>query len=321
LPARPLKPKDKAKVEGFVNNLYGRILAPLRDQIFFSLAELNAALFEYNNLFNQRRMQGRDYSRLEAFLANEKALLRPLTVPPFDLEYTHLATVQNNGHVKLSVDNHSYSVPFQYIGKQAKIVYKRTLVTIFIGYEKVATHSRNPVPGKYTFVKEHLASHHQHQMSRSPEYYIKQASKVSQVLVKYFEYIFSGEVHPELKYRTCDGLLSLQKQYREEKQHFETACLMAIEHEVRTYQFVREVLENKTYLIEDQAQSQASIPAHENIRGQQYYLDLDSNTTSSNDEPTHVPTPITASTSTQPDEQPAQREDTLTNQSQPISST
>jgi transposase len=272
LPARPYKPRDKAKVEGFVKSVYGRVLAPLRDQIFHSLAELNAALATHNHKFNQTRMQRSEYSREELFLANEKATLKPLPAAPFELEYTHLATVLNNNHVKLTEDNHHYSVPYQYIGKQAKLIYTRSLVTIYIERNKVATHVRNRTSGKYTYKEEHLCSHHQFYLKRSPEYYLKEASKVSQVLVQYFEYIFLEERHPELKYKTCDGLISLQKQYREQKEHFDKACQIAMNNNIRTYQFVKEVLQNKTYLCDDSISNQAQIPVHENIRGAQYYL-------------------------------------------------
>lgn len=46
LPARVKKPRDKAKVENAVQNTARRLLAPLRDETFFSLEQLNAALKE-----------------------------------------------------------------------------------------------------------------------------------------------------------------------------------------------------------------------------------------------------------------------------------
>ena len=46
LPARPYKPKDKAKVEGGVLIVERWILARLRNQRFFSLAQANRAIAE-----------------------------------------------------------------------------------------------------------------------------------------------------------------------------------------------------------------------------------------------------------------------------------
>ena len=44
VPARPHKPKDKAKVENAVQLVERWILAKLRNQTFFGLDELNAAI-------------------------------------------------------------------------------------------------------------------------------------------------------------------------------------------------------------------------------------------------------------------------------------
>jgi transposase len=54
IPARPGKPKDKAKVESSVLIAERWILAALRNHRFFSLAELNKAIAEKLVVFNQR---------------------------------------------------------------------------------------------------------------------------------------------------------------------------------------------------------------------------------------------------------------------------
>ncbi|WP_293886079.1 IS21 family transposase, partial [Thiolapillus sp.] len=63
LPARPYKPKDKAKAEVAVQVVERWILARLRHRTFFSLAELNAAIAELLPQLNQRPFQGRRESR------------------------------------------------------------------------------------------------------------------------------------------------------------------------------------------------------------------------------------------------------------------
>jgi transposase len=64
LPARPYKPKDKAKAETSVLLVERWILARLRHQMFFSLAELNAAIAALLPALNQRLFQGRTESEL-----------------------------------------------------------------------------------------------------------------------------------------------------------------------------------------------------------------------------------------------------------------
>ena len=59
IPARPRSPKDKAFVEGSVGVVSTWILAALRNQQFLSLAELNAAISEKLDAFNQKPFQKR----------------------------------------------------------------------------------------------------------------------------------------------------------------------------------------------------------------------------------------------------------------------
>jgi transposase len=280
MPARVRKPKDKALVENHVNMAYQRILAPLRNQVFFSLSDLNKAISLENQKVNQKRMQVKDYSREEAFLSAEKGLLAPMPNVPFLLEKQHLATVQKNNHVLLSEDGHYYSVPYQHIGKKAKIIYDRTKVVIFVNREQVAVHLRKTSRGQYTTVQEHLCSFHQRFNVRSPEYYIESASRKSEVLKEYVQYIFEGAKYPELKYKTCDGLLNLYKSYKDKKEDFERACQIAMSNQVRTYQFVKDILANGLCQEGPSLTSVRPLPEHNNIRGAQYYLDFSSSNTS-----------------------------------------
>jgi transposase len=59
LPARPLKPKDKAKVETHVNVLYQQVYARLRHKTFHSIQEVNEALREKVELLKTTAYRGR----------------------------------------------------------------------------------------------------------------------------------------------------------------------------------------------------------------------------------------------------------------------
>lgn len=84
VPARPGKPKDKAKVEGTVLVVQRWILARLRNQRFFSLEELNARIAEINDDLNNRMMRKYGYSRRQLFEQVERSALRPLPSEPFE---------------------------------------------------------------------------------------------------------------------------------------------------------------------------------------------------------------------------------------------
>lgn len=111
IPARVRSPKDKPNAEGTVGNISTWITAALRNEQFFSLAELNRAIRKKLLTFNQKLFQKKEGSRLELFLENEKPLLSPLPATRFELSDWKTATVQFNYHI--SVDKMLYSVPFE----------------------------------------------------------------------------------------------------------------------------------------------------------------------------------------------------------------
>lgn len=210
LPARPRKPKDKPSVENTVKLIYQRVFAKLRNQLFFSLTDLNAAILDKVREHNQTRMQREPVSRQERFLADEKHLLKALPQTPFEKRYYAELIVASNNCILLGRDSRHYSVPSQYIGKKTQVIYTRTLVSIYCEGEQIATHPREIGAG-YTTKFEHFASSHGHQMRRSPEYYIGLAAQRSTGLTRLIKRIFDIEKIPELAFRTCDGLLSLQR--------------------------------------------------------------------------------------------------------------
>lgn len=269
VPARAAKPKDKALVENHVKLTYQRLLAPLRNQIFHSLSDLNKALETRNTRLNQTRMQQKAQSRESIFLAAEKPLLKPLPLHPFELFYQQMATVQKNNHVYLAEDKHYYSVPYTHIGLKAKIVYSRSLVHILIKGEKVAIHRRNITTFGYSTQKEHLCSHHQYFLDRSPQYYLRRAAAISPTLVTLFTRLFESKKYPELLYKSCDGILHLQTKYQ--AQEFEHACKIALEHEYYSFSFLSKLLINRISTYSGQSED-TPLPKHNNIRGKDYFF-------------------------------------------------
>lgn len=270
IPARVRKPRDKALVENQVKLIYARVYARLRNEQFFDLQSLNTAIAQKNKEHTQTRMQQKPYSREEKFLAEEKMLLQPLPQAPFELKYYKELKVAQNNHVYLAQDKHYYSVPYAYTGMKAKLIFTRSIVRIYVKNELVATHGRNFKAGSYSTVKEHLCSHHQHYLDRSPTYYIKQAARCSPVFATLVELIFSNGRYPELLYRSCDGLLSLQR--KTDAPTFEKACQIAIDYQNYSYRFINQLIINKmTEQQDEQQQTQKPLPKHPNIRGKAYF--------------------------------------------------
>ena len=110
VPARVRKPKDKSKVEVGVQVVERWVLAPLRDRTFFSLAELNQAMWELLAELNDRPMRHLGQSRRELFESLDKPALAPLPVQPYEFARWKKARVHIDYHV--SFEKHYYSVPY-----------------------------------------------------------------------------------------------------------------------------------------------------------------------------------------------------------------
>ncbi len=268
VPARARKPKDKALVENQVKVIYSRVYARLRNTPFFSIEALNEAIAERVMAHNQTRMQRKDYCREEKFLADEKQHLSPLPESSYELKYYKAYKVAQNNHIYLTQDRHYYSVPYVHTGSKVTVIYTHSKVSIYAGGECVAMHVHDYRAGKYSTTREHLCSAHQHYLDRSPDYYLQKACSKSESLHQLFELLFAQNQYPEQQYRTCDGLLRLQRNSDTEK--FEKACLMAIEYQRYSYTFVTNILKNKMTDAPDQMVEQP-LPVHINVRGKKYY--------------------------------------------------
>lgn len=267
LPTRVASPRDKAKCENHVRIIYARVYAKLRNQRFFSLEALNRALAEKTLEHNQTRMQRKDYSRQEKFLADEKQLLTPLPETDFELKYYTTLRVDQNNCIYMGRDKHYYSVPYLYIGEKVQVIYTRGLVKIFCRNAQIAVHERRTGYG-YSIVAEHLCSAHQHYNKRSADYYIEKAKEKSPALATIVTTIFNGPQPPEVYYKTCDGLLSLCR--KTDAVTFEKACQTAISEGMYCYHFLKSMIQNNTLSMEEEVY--IPLPAvQENIRGKTYY--------------------------------------------------
>ena len=177
IPARVRSPKDKPNAEGTVGNISTWITAALRDEQFFSLAELNRAIREKLELFNQRLFQKKEGSRLSLFLEDEKPLLVPLPAARFELSDWKTATVQFNYHI--SVDGMLYSVPYEYIKKKVDVKVTDTTIEIFYNHNRIASHRRlKGRPGKYSTVTEHMPEDHQKYLEWNGDRFRKWAEQI-----------------------------------------------------------------------------------------------------------------------------------------------
>ncbi len=270
--ARVRKPKDKPSVEREVYNSYLRIYAPMRNEIFTSLAGLNCRIIECLDKHNATPMQRYGLSRTERFERDEKPMLKPLPPSSFVVKHEVKAKVQLNYHVILGEDMHQYSVPYTNVGQIVKIVYDYNEVEIFLNMRRIALHKRDPRRNGYSSLDEHMPEKHLRYKDTkgwNADYFITQATKIGNSSAEIFKRVLARNKFPEQTYNACLGLLALNKKYG--SQRFEAACTRALPASRITYGLIKNILENKQDLEPVQAIEQGYIPQHENIRGKTAY--------------------------------------------------
>jgi transposase len=271
LPARPLKPRDKAKVEGGVLIAQRWILARLRNITCFSLDEINEHIAVLVADLNSRVMKRYGKSRRQLF----EELDRPeLTALPRD-RFIHgdwsKATVKLDYHV--NVDHHDYSVPYQRATDEVWIRLAAATVEVFYKSKRCASHVRSFVYGGTTTNPAHMPASHRKYAEESDASFEEWATAVGPHTLALVRAILIERPHPEHGLRSCRGLKSLTRRYAHDR--IEAACERALVAGSRSYTNVESILKHgldQLPLIEP-AQADEPGPAldHENIRGADYY--------------------------------------------------
>jgi transposase len=269
LPARAYKPRDKSLAEGAVKILYQRIYPSLRGQNFYTLADLNKAIWKELKVHNNKKLSGRPNSRSELFIEDEKDKLMPLPQERYEIKQFSFATVMQNGHVMLAKDKHYYSVPYQYIRKKVKLVFTSGKVEIFYKYNRIATHTRQLKPYNYTTTVEHLASTHQFVTEWTPQRFINWAASIDENVKEFITGLLEVKQHPEQAYKSCMGVLSFAKKVGNDR--LSNACKRALDHHIYNYKIIQKILENGLDQLNTEPEQDQELPFHNNIRGENYY--------------------------------------------------
>ena len=238
--------------------------------MFFSLEELNNALWEQLDKFNQKLFQNKGHSRQQLFDEIEKQQLKPLVKESYELKTFCKHKVQYNHHIYLSEDKHYYSVPFQYTGKKVMTSYTSRLVEIYHNNIRIAAHKRNQNMYKYTTDNHHRPANHKYIADWNPERFINWARSISPETEQVIKKVMDSRKHLEQAYKTCMGLLNLQKIYN--KEDYIKACKKALLLNYLTYKFIKNVLDTKAFNFDTQQELELlQVTNHDNIRGKEYY--------------------------------------------------
>lgn len=267
LPARPYKPRDKAKVEQSVLLVERWVLARLRNRRFFSRVELNLAIAELVGELNARVMRGYGASRAELFATIDAPALRPLPAEPYAFALWKHCRVAPDYHVE--VDGCWYSVPYRLIRERVDVRIADRTIEIFHKGQRVAAHMKSPGRRGHTTVADHMPSAHRRHAAWTPARMMAAARKIGPAAEALFSAIMTDRPHPEQGFRSCLGILALEKTYGQAR--LDAACQRANQIKARSVGSVRSILKNgldRAFLDPEPEQEPLR---HTNIRGRDYY--------------------------------------------------
>src|SRR3982074_2542667 len=267
VPARPRKPRDKSKVEVAVQVATRWITAKLRNQRFFSLAELNAATRELVTQLNNRVTRHLGTSRRALFDELERPALKKLPVEPYLYAEWKECRVGLDYHVE--VERHYYSVPHALLREKVSARITARTIEVFHRGNRVAAHMRSSSDRRHTTVREHMPSSHRRYAAWTPEGSRRKAGEIGRNTAALVETIMRERSHPEQGFRAAVGIIRLAKSYGRDR--LEAACGVAGELVPRFFTSVTSILKNTLEANGPAPAADGPPIAHPNIRGSRYF--------------------------------------------------
>lgn len=267
IPARVRKPRDKPSAENEVWSAATYVIAALRDRVFTDIGQLRSAVAEKVAEHNARPFSKRPGSRALCFEEEEKALLRPLPAVPYEIcRWVYGRKVQANCHV--SYKRNYYSVSHLLVGKTVDLRVTETLLEVFLGGERVATH---PVFPPYA---ANRYSTREHDMPQGRSYsdwdaprIRRWADRVGRSCSEVVGRIFGSVAFDEQGFNAALAVLRLSHRYGSER--LERACSMALATGRRSprYRDIEPVLRSN----QDKMEARAATGPEGYVRGAGYY--------------------------------------------------
>jgi len=268
LPARVRRPRDKAKVEAGVLLVERWILARLRHQSFFSLAELNDAIVGLRERLNTRAFRKLPGSRRSLFETLDRPAMKPLPTERYVFAEWKRARVHIDYHIEIA--GHYYSVPYQWVGKQVEVRVTAHTIEAFHRGTRIASHVRSSTKGRHTTVAEHMPRAHREYAEWTPTRLIEWAAQTGPATARLIEHIMASRAHPQQGFRSCLGIMRLAKTCGPER--LEAACKRALALGASSYRSIESILRQGLEQQPLPVRPDSTPPiAHDNVRGRDYY--------------------------------------------------
>ena len=216
LPARPRRPRDKAKVEAAVLIIERWLLGRLRHRRFYSLAELNATIGEMLRQLNEERLIRRLGVTRRALLEElDRLHLKELPGEAYCFAEWRLRRVGLDYHV--DVEAHLYSVPYRFARREVEVRLTPRTVEVFLKGERIAAHLRSSGNHRHTTVADHMPSSHRRYADWTVERIRHEAAAIGPATAALCELILERRPHPEQGFRSCLGIVRLVRPFGAER--------------------------------------------------------------------------------------------------------
>ena len=267
-PARPGKPKDKAKVETGVKVVESRVMAPLRHRTFFSVEEANKAYWEQLHELNEEVTPHFKASRREMFERLEQSVLKPLRSKPYQFGIWQPARVRSDYTVRLGTCH--YSVPYVYTGVLAGVKIMEDLVEIYYQDHKIASHQRLHHEHGLSMEHSHLAPEHKKYVEWTPAKILQQAEGIGPHATAFVTEYRRTKKHDNQWCQACYGLFNLVNKYGAER--FELACKVGLKRNAKSIDVIKGILQTNQDQQEDFGSDGTEPIHHENLRGMDRFI-------------------------------------------------
>ncbi len=187
------------------------VLAKLRKQRFFSMTELNTAIFACVAAINNKVMIKFGQSRAALLEALDRPALSALPVIPYSYADWKRARVAPDYHIEIV--GHYYSVPSKLIREIVDARVTTATVEVFHKGQRVASHLFSGVRNRHTTIPDHMPSAHRRYAAWTPAKMMDEAAKVGPATIALFEAILKAKPHPEQGFRSCLGIIGLGRSY------------------------------------------------------------------------------------------------------------
>jgi transposase len=216
LPARPRKPRDKAKVERAVLIVERWLFGRLRRRTFYSLSELNAAIRTLMADLNDNRvLRSLNQTRRQLFEELDKPALKALPVERYVYAEWRRRRAGLDYHVE--IERHFYSVPYRFAREPIEARITARTIELFHQGERIAAHMRGSGNGKHATTPEHMPSSHRRFADWTIERINREASAIGVCAALLCEKILVERSHPEQGFRACLGIVRLVKSFGRER--------------------------------------------------------------------------------------------------------